>query len=126
MANGISDYLENELLDQVFKNAAAPAVTAVYVSLHTADPGDTGASEVTGGSYIRKVATFDVAASGATANSGNITWTGMPAVTVTHVACWDAESSGNCLWSGALTAQKVLNSGDSFQINTGDLDVTLD
>lgn len=121
----ISNYLENELLDAVFSNGSF-AVTTVYVSLHTGDPGETGASEATGGSYARQSAAFDAAASGATANSGTISFTGMPAATITHVGCWDALTTGNFLWGGALSASKATNSGDTFQIAAGDLDVTLD
>lgn len=121
----ISDYLENKILDKVFRNTDF-TVTTVYVSLHTADPGETGASEVTGGSYARQATAFDVAASGATENSALESFTSMPAVTITHVGCWDAASSGNFLWGGALTASKVVNSGDTVEIAAGDLDVTLD
>lgn len=121
----ISNYLENKILDKTLRNTDF-TVTTVYVSLHTADPGETGASELTGGSYARQSASFDAAASGATANSGAINFTGMPAATITHVALWDASTAGNCLWSGALTASKTTNSGDTFQIAAGDLDVSID
>jgi hypothetical protein len=122
----ISNYLELELLDQVFRNTAAPAITTPWISLHTGDPGETGASEATGGSYVRQSASFDLAAAGATANTGAVTFTSMPSGTLTHVGVWDASSAGNFLWGGSLTASKTLNTGDTFQINAGDLDVTLD
>ncbi len=121
----ISNYLENKILDKVFKDTTF-SVSACWVSLHTSDCGETGANECTGGSYGRKSATFDSAASGATANSGNLTWTNMPAGDVQYVGVWDAETTGNFLWGGALTVPKTLNAGDTFQINTGDLDITLD
>ncbi len=122
----ISNFLELELLDQVLTNAAAPAIATVYTSLHTADPGETGASEATGGSYARQSTAFNVAAAGLSDNSANIVFTSMPAATLTHVGLWDASSGGNFLWGGSLTASKTTNSGDTFQINAGDLDVTLD
>lgn len=121
----ISNYLEPKILDAVFNNVSL-AVAQAYCSLHTADPGETGASEVTGGSYGRQSASFGAASGGAISNDANITFTSMPATTVTHVGLWDASTSGNFLWGGALTASKTTNSGDTFQINTGDLDVTLD
>lgn len=82
----ISNFLENELLDAVF-NAASYTPVGLYASLHTADPGETGASEVTGGSYARQ----DVSASFAAPSAGSVTtdaainFTDMPATTVTHV-----------------------------------------
>ena len=122
----IGNYLELELLDQVFRNAAAPAIATTYISLHTGDPGETGANELTGGSYARQAGAFSVAAAGATSNTGDIDFTGMPSATLTHVGVWDATAAGNFLWGGALTASKATNSGDTFRIATGDLDVTLD
>lgn len=121
----ISNYLENKILDKVLRNTDFTVATP-YVSLHTADPGETGTSEVAGGSYARQSAAFDAAASGATSNSGVLNFTGMPACTVTHVAIWDASSAGNCLWTGAATASKTYGAGDTAQVAIGDLDVTID
>jgi hypothetical protein len=99
----------------------------VYVSLHTADPGETGASEVTGGSYGRQgPETFSAAAAGASDNDTQIDFTNMPAATVTHVGLWDASTAGNFLWGGSLTTSKSLNAGDTFRIAAGDLDVSLE
>jgi hypothetical protein len=123
----ISNYLEEKILNKVFRGVDF-TVSSVYVSLHTGDPGETGTAEVTGGSYARAIATFDAAANpaGTTQNSANLQFTNMPASTITHVGLWDASSTGNFLWGGALVASKTLNAGDTFQINTGDLDITLD
>lgn len=122
----ISDFLENELLDTALA-VGAYSTTNVYVSLHTADPGETGTNEVTGGSYARQgPTTFSAAAAGATSNTAQLDFTSMPAVTVTHVGLFDALTGVNFLWGGALTASKVLNGGDTFRIAATDLDVTLD
>jgi len=125
----ISNTWENEILDHIFNNAAAPAVAVPYVSLHDGDPGETGANEITGGSYARQSGGFGNAAAGAVANTATIDFTDMPAVTVTHVGIWSsstATASANFVWGGALTASKAANAGDTFRIATGDLDVTLD
>lgn len=120
----ISNYMENAILDKVFRNTNF-SVTTPYVSLHTADPGETGADEVTGGSYARQLGTFDAAASGATANTSAITWLGMPSATVTYVGIWDAVSGGNFVWSGALTSPEVIGAGDGCFFAAGALDITL-
>jgi hypothetical protein len=122
----ISDYLELKILDKVF-NATDFTVTTPYVSLHTADPGEDGSNEVTGGSYARQSGSFGAPSAGAIANDAQIQFTSMPACTVSHVGIWDAVSGGNFLWGGAVTGgSKTVNSGDTFQINVGDLDVTVD
>jgi len=121
----ISNYLENKILDKVFSNTDF-TVTTAYVSLHTGDPGETGADEAAGGSYARQSAAFDASASGATANAADITFTAMPTATITHIGVWDASTTGNFLWGGAASASKALTSGDEYKILEGDLDVTLD
>lgn len=81
------------------------SVSALFASLHTANPGITGANEVTGGSYARQSTTLSAAASSATSNSGQLNFTGMPVVGapgLTHIGLWDAVSAGNFLWAGPI------------------------
>jgi hypothetical protein len=126
---GISNFLEEAILNAVF-NSAALDVAAVYVSLHTGDPGETGADEVTGGTYARQDASaaFAPASGGAIQTDVDIDWPAdtMPACTITHLGVWDAATSGNFLWGGALAASKVVNANDPVHLEAGDLDVTLD
>jgi hypothetical protein len=99
-----------------------------YVSLHTADPGNTGASEVTGGSYARQLAGFGAPAddSGVRAivNAADVDFTGMPAATVTHFAIWDSATSGNPLYKEALAAARTTLAGDTIRFTTSSLKVT--
>jgi hypothetical protein len=127
-----SDYLENEVLDHVLgkgtRDFTSPA--NLYVGLWTADDGLEGGtvtSEVSGGSYAREAVTFGAASSGAASNSGTITFTTATGNwgTVTHVAIMDASSGGNVLFHGAVTTSKTIESGDTFQISTGNLSISL-
>jgi hypothetical protein len=121
----ISDYAENKILDAIFTNASF-AVAAVYVKLHTADPGEAGTTAAAGNT-VRQTSAFATAASGATSNTAALTWTSVSTTEVySHISLWDNVSAGNCLWTGPLTATKSVNSGDTFVIAIGDLDVTLD
>jgi hypothetical protein len=132
----MSNYLENEVLDHILRgtSGAWTAPTALYLSLHTSDPGEAYTSgEVSGGSYVRQVVMFSAAASGASALSPTasgaypgsyVEFTGMPAATVTHLGIWDASTSGNLLCSGALTASRAVSAGDSLRVTS--LTVTLD
>lgn len=121
---GLSDYAANKILDKLLRNTDF-TVADQHISLHTADPGVSGGSEVTGGSYGRQNATFATAASRATTTTALLEWLNMPGVTVTHVGIWDAATAGNFIWGGALAASKTVNAGDTFQLPTGDLDATL-
>jgi len=46
--------------------------------------------------------------------------------TVSHFGLFDALSGGNLLIHGALTASKVISSGDILKIAIGDMDITAD
>lgn len=129
MAGSFSDFLENEILDHVFRNSAyTPAVT-VYVALFTAAPTDAGGgTEVTGGSYARTAVTFGAASGGAISNSADVNFPTATANwgTVVALSIMDASSGGNFLAWGDLTSSKVVNSGTQARILAGDLDITLD
>ena len=49
----------------------------------------------------------------------------MPACTVTHIGIWDAASSGNLLYHGAVSSSKTVASGDTISLAVGQLTVTL-
>ena len=127
MATGISTYASNKVIDWIFGTSSMPSTTTAYVSLHSGDPGYTGANEITAGgfSYSRKSVTAGAASGRATDNTNTLTWTNMPAVTVSYVGVWDASSSGNFLWGGQLASSKTVNAGDTLEIAIGDLDATM-
>lgn len=122
-----SDYLEDALLDHVLRNTAYTSPTTVYAALFTANPGDddTG-TEVTGGSYARQAVTFDAASSGETSNSGTLTFSSLPAATVTHIGVYDALTSGNLLYHGGLTSQVVTTSGSDIEFAAGNFSISED
>jgi hypothetical protein len=122
----ISNDLEDKILNLVFNATAYSGQATVYVKLHTGDPGEAGTNNAATHT-TRAAATFGTASGGAISNDAAVTFTSMAAnETISHISLWDASSGGNCLWIGALTASKSVNTGDTFQINTGDLDITLD
>lgn len=139
-----SNYLENKIIDLVFRNRAFSAPTGVYVALFTAAPSDAGGgTEVSGGSYARvqhgpsdttweatqggTPAAASSGTTGATQNAGTITF---PSPTanwgqVTHIGIFDAATSGNLLYHGALAVPKTVNNGDPApSFAAGALDIT--
>ena len=125
----LSNYLENALINHVLRNSALTSPTTVYVALFTSDAGELEAgtltNEVSGGSYARQAVTFGAPTNGATSNTGAVSFTDMPAGTVTHAAIMDASTAGNVLFHAALTQSKTLNAGDTFTLASGDLDASL-
>jgi hypothetical protein len=126
----LSDYSEKLLLDWMMTTGSATRPTVWYVALYTAAPSDSGGgTEVSGSGYSRKSVTFSSASSpgGTTSNSNTVTFTaaGGNWGTITHCGIFDATSSGNLLWHGALTASKTVNDGDTLQFAIGDMDLTI-
>jgi hypothetical protein len=142
---GFSDFLENKLVDHIFRNTAYTMPTTIYVSLFTAAPTDAGGgTEVTGGSYARVQVGPSTTAwnatqggtSGASSGTGGVTANAADTVfptptanwgTVTHFGIHDAVSAGNLLLWAPLTASKTVNNGDAApKFLSGALTVTLD
>lgn len=76
-----------------------------HLSLHTADPGTTGTSEVTGGGYARKAVTWGAAAGGV-AEETAVSFDVPANITVTHVGGWSAVSGGT--FRGAATLEEPI------------------
>jgi hypothetical protein len=131
--SSFSDYLELELLDHVFGNAAYTAPATLYFALFTAAPSDSGGgTEVSGNNYSRVSVTnnatnFPAASAGAKSNGTAITFATPSGSwgTVTHMGIFDASSAGNLLGWAALTASQVVASGNVVSYAIGDLDITL-
>ena len=122
-----SNYLENKVLDHFLGTSSTSAPSNVYVGLFTSDPTDAGSgTEVSGNGYTRKVAAFSAASSGSTSNSSAIEFTasGGSFGTVTHFGVFDASSSGNLLYHGALTASKIIADTDTLKISATGLSIT--
>lgn len=141
----MSDYLENKLIDQIFRGQAYTFPTTLYVGLLTAAPSDTGGgTEVTGNAYARASVTNSLAnwagtqaaastvassgTSGTTSNNGSISF---PTPTaswglVTHFGIYDAATAGNLLFYGALTIQKTINQGDTVLFPASTLSIQID
>ncbi|MCP9997974.1 hypothetical protein LUX34_23980 [Streptomyces werraensis] len=126
MADNLSNTAENRALDWLMGNATTAPTTPLRVALVTANGSDTAAgTEVTGGSYTRKNLTTAAAVNGATSNSADLVWTGMPAATVVGVEVWDSAGTPVRLWYGPLAASRTVLAGDELRIPAGSLTFSL-
>lgn len=131
----MTDYVENKIVDWMFRGQTFTPPASLYVGLLTAAPSDSAAgTEVTGGSYARVAvagslanwagtqgAGTTVASSGNTATTSNNGAVTFPAPTAnwgvaTHFGIYDAASAGNLLFYAALTSSKTINNGDSAPV----------
>ena len=123
-----SNYLENALINGTLRATSYTAPTTVYVGLFTSDPTDAGSgAEVSGNAYARQSATFAAPSNGASSTSADVQFpqaTGNWG-TVGWFGIFDALTTGNLMYHGALTASKTIETGDVFKIASGNLTVTL-
>tara|TARA_E500000318_G_C3397872_1_gene148604 strand:- start:104 stop:490 length:387 start_codon:yes stop_codon:yes gene_type:complete len=125
--SALSDYLENEILDHILGTGAYTMPTTVYVGLSTGSfNDDNSGTELTGNNYARESISFGAAASGTASNDAAVEFNAATGSwgTVSHFGIFDALTSGNLLISGALTASKVIETGDILKIAIGDMDIT--
>jgi hypothetical protein len=138
MSNAATDYLENATLD-FWLNGNSGAYTSpsnLYVALFYGTAASvlanieagTFTDEITLGSYARTAVTFGSPSSGSISNDADVTF---PTATanydgaVTVLAVMDASTGGNALFAGELTQSKTVTTGDTFQVASGNLTVTL-
>lgn len=98
-------------------NAAVGAITALgdWISAHTGDPGSTGASEVTGGTYARKQTTWGAASSGD--QVGSLVTLDIPAgTTVTHWGVWSAVSGGTFRGGFSITPSEGFGTAGALNV----------
>jgi len=135
---GLTNYLEDKIVNHVFGSTTYTKPTNWYVGLLTATPSDSAAgTEVTGGSYARQVCAFTITGSGiaqavntsaitfptATADWGIVGWVGI----------YDALSGGNLVAYQNLqksdfstTTTKTINDGDIFKFNASTIKIQID
>ena len=122
-----SNYAETLALTYLLTTGSATRPTSWYVGLFTTNPTDAGSgTEVSGNNYSRKAVSFTVTNDTAT-NSATVTFD--PASgswgTIGWIGIYDNTSGGNLLFHGAVTVSKQIDSGDTFQISSSNLTITM-
>jgi len=120
------------LLAVTSENTAIAAVfvpsTTYYLSLHSATPGQNGASEITGGSYARQALTFGAASGGSESSTNSQTFTNLPAEAsgIPYFGIWSASSGGTYIGGGTTTGLTgSLPAGISVNFATGAVTVAI-
>jgi hypothetical protein len=143
-----TNVFENGLLSLIFENAnyanvgdatglrGSSTAGVFYISLHTANPNETGSQTTSEAAYTGPYARASVArstsgwsvASGVADNDGAITFaTATSSETETHFGIGsDASGAGNLFLWGALASPLAVSNGVTPSFAAGALDVTLD
>ena len=122
-----TDYLEDAVLNYVFRNTGTPTSTSVYLGLFTVAPTDAGGgTEVSGAGYARQVTAFDAASGGAITNTAaeSFTASGGDYGTVVASGVFDALTGGNLLGYASDTPA-IVNDGTTINYAIGAIDISL-
>lgn len=132
---GMSDYLENAVLNMLFGNTAYTVPVTLYVGLSTTAINDdgTGITEPVGNNYAR-VAVTNTTVSWNTSTAGTLSNKirfEFPKATaswgiITYMFIADAATEGNILVLGKLTEDKAVGTNDTIAFDPGDMVFTLD
>ncbi len=134
-----SNYLENKVLDHVLRVASFTQPSGLWLALFNNTSGSaatnleagtlTDETSTSSTAYARQAVTFAAASSGSAATSATVTFPAATANwgTITHVAIMDGGTAGagNVLFWGAVTTSKTIETGDTFQVSSGNLTVSL-
>lgn len=131
MADNLTNYLENKLLEHSTGKASWTAPTHTYLAIYTVAPTDsTSGTEVTGGNYARPQLTWGSASEGQisltaaasfpASGTASVAWG-----TVVAMGILDSATVGNLLWYAPVSPNFVLNSGDSFTVISGGITLAL-
>ncbi|HAX04283.1 MAG TPA: hypothetical protein DCX77_01285 [Acidimicrobiaceae bacterium] len=130
-----SQYFATQVLSWVKGSSFPAALSNVYITLHSSDPGTAGTSgdvtsTITNSSNRTAIASSALSSVGAASGGGfEVTNSGVvqltnsannsSPITVTHFGVWDAQTGGNFLASGSLTSSVDVETGDTVQFNIG-------
>lgn len=120
MTRGLLTSIVNNWLDTDY------ATAAMFVKLHTGDPGSAGTTAAAAGDTTRKQATMGAAASGSKAmTSMGGSWTnGGTSETITDISLWTLVSAGTFKGSIQLTASQAWVSTNTFSLTTLSIAIT--
>lgn len=124
-----STYFRNAVLNYLGGTTITPPAN-VHMSLHSADPGLTGANELPTTSWTdyARLSITNNATNFPAASAGSKSWPGVAltfdasatvtgtAPVATHWGLWDASSGGNFIRGGALASSQTINNGNPVTI----------
>lgn len=145
MAN-MSNYLENKLIDFLFRGVSFTPPSTLYIALCTAPSAEnlTGStiSEISGGNYSRVALASNTTNWSTTNNDNGATSSGTEATTknsvtinwnsvtwsgsVTDIAICDSLTGGNLLFYSSLSSSKNVAVGDSISFAINALSIQID
>lgn len=141
----MSNYLENKVIDWLFRGQTFSPPPGLHVGLLSSAPSDSGGgTEISGNGYARQnisptlanwagtqstgSTTVSTGTTGTTSNNVAVTFPTPTASwgAVSHFGIFDSATGGNLLFYGALTIAKTINQGDTVTFPIAALSVQID
>lgn len=116
MTLGIASAIANGWLN-VLRGTTFTGLAGLYVKLHIGDPQGSGTaapSAVT----TRNALTLNAPSGGSSTMSSLAPYAMTATEAISHVSLWDNPSAGSLVASGAMSAAKNVNSGDTLTFDT--------
>ena len=135
MANSLSNYSENLILNSIFGGVILTPPTNLYFGLSTSSISEAGTNitEPSGNGYARvtvanNTTSFPTTTTGTKANGTTVAFPSSSGSwgTITDFFVSDAISGGNILCYGTLSTAKSVTSGDILSFGVGNITITLD
>ena len=125
-----TNYLEEKVLDHVFRNTSYTSPGTVYLALYSVAPTEsTGGTELpVSNGYARQAIAFDAYSAGVCSSSADETFTntGSTWPTAVALAITDASTGGNILAYRELSSSITVGAGGSVTFAAGKIKVGLD
>ena len=122
----MSDYLENQMANHVFRGKPMESPKEVWVGLLFGDPTDSSKqTELSGRGYKREKVLFDSPKNGLVKNAEDIVFHKATAAwkTVTHLSIYDQEAGGKTLFHGLISSPIKIGKNKNFFIKVDNLQV---
>jgi hypothetical protein len=114
------------ILNALLRNVSFAGPAALFLSIHTSDPGTTGASEFTNYTGTRPSISFSASANGTITSSNQQDYLAMGATTITYYGLWSATAGGTFQFGRPLDiARSTDATGQTLRFLTGGVTIPL-
>lgn len=124
MTLGVAAATANSWIN-VLRGTAFTGLAGLFVKLHTGEPGAAGTSNASAVT-TRNALTLNAPSAGSSTLTSLASYSMTATETITHVSLWDTvgPAGGTFIASGALSASKPVNNGDTLTFNTFTVGIT--
>ena len=125
----LTNYAENAFANALRGGGNGTGVTApsaLYLQLHTGDPGEDATSNVSA-ETTRVEIEFGAASDGTITSTTEQEWASWSAgsESITHASVWDAASAGNPWFKGDLNSSVSITDGNAVRFQAGQVTFTV-